>query len=127
MHATDTADKCFHLPVAPVKEYIFNFGATMAPDSRNSPVTKRQGAWVQNYRRKACMDCLAGHKQKMASTVNGVKAKAAKEDVILTEYDIPGAILPKETVEACSVGQLKRWLTCRGAKTTGKKSALVNR
>ena len=47
----------------------------------------------------------------MASTVNGVKAKAAKEDVILTEYDIPGAILPKETVEACSVGQLKRWLT----------------
>ena len=73
------------------------------------------------------MDCLAGHKQKMASTVNDVKAKAAKEDVILTEYDIPGAILPKETVEACSVGQLKRWLTCRGAKTTGKKSALVNR
>ena len=73
------------------------------------------------------MDCLAGHKQKMASTVNGVKAKAAKEDVILTEYDIPGAILPKETVEACSIGQLKRWLTCRGAKTTGKKSALVNR
>ena len=73
------------------------------------------------------MDCLAGHKQKMASTVNGVKAKAAKEDVILTEYDIPGAILPKETVEACSVGQLKRWLTCRGAKTTGKKSVLVNR
>ena len=73
------------------------------------------------------MDCLAGHKQKMASTVNGVKAKAAKEDVILTEYDIPGAILPKETVETCSVGQLKRWLTCRGAKTTGKKSALVNR
>ena len=73
------------------------------------------------------MDCLAGHKQKMASTVNGVKAKAAKEDVILTEYDIPGAILPKETVEACSVGQLKRWLTCRGAKTTEKKSALVNR
>ena len=73
------------------------------------------------------MDCLAGHKQKMASTVNGVKAKAAKEDVIVTEYDIPGAILPKETVEACSFGQLKRWLTCRGAKTTGKKSALVNR
>ena len=73
------------------------------------------------------MDCLAGHKQKMASTVNGVKAKAAKENVILTEYDIPGAILPKETVEECSVGQLKRWLTCRGAKTTGKKSALVNR
>ena len=59
--------------------------------------------------------------------MNGVKAKAAKEDVILTEYDIPGAIFPKETVEACSVGQLKRWLTCRGAKTTGKKSALVNR
>ena len=44
----------------------------------------------------------------MASTVNGVKAKAAKEDVILTEYDIPGAILP-------------------GAILSMKKSALVNR
>ena len=42
--------------------------------------------------------------------------------VILSEEDIP-----RETVEQCSVVQLKRWLLCRGAKTTGNKKALVTR
>ena len=47
--------------------------------------------------------------------------------VILSEEDIPGAKIPRESVEQCSVVQLKRWLLCRGAKTTGNKKALVTR
>lgn len=47
--------------------------------------------------------------------------------IILSEEDIPGAKLPRETAEKCSVVQLKRWLLCRGAKTTGTKKALVGR
>ena len=47
--------------------------------------------------------------------------------VILSEEDIPGARIPRETVQQCSVPQLKRWLLCRGAKTTGNKKALVTR
>jgi len=46
---------------------------------------------------------------------------------ILSEEDIPGAKLRRETVEECSVVQLKRWLVYRGAKTSGKKGALVSR
>ena len=34
---------------------------------------------------------------------------------------IPGALLPQEAPELCNVVQLKRWLTCRGACTTGRK------
>lgn len=47
--------------------------------------------------------------------------------VNLTEDDIPGAKLECEIVEQCSVTQLKRWLLCRGAKTSGRKAALVAR
>ena len=54
-------------------------------------------------------------------------ADGEKKAFILSQEDIPGANLPRETVEECSVVQLKRWLVCRGAKTTGKKGALVNR
>ena len=47
--------------------------------------------------------------------------------VVLTESDIPGAKIPRGTVEECRVFELKRWLLCRGGKTTGNKSALVKR
>jgi hypothetical protein len=50
----------------------------------------------------------------------------AKKTCILSE-DIPGAKLPRETVEEGSVVQLKSWLVCRGAKTSGKKGPLVSR
>ena len=53
--------------------------------------------------------------------------KQAKIKVILLEEDIPGARLPRENVEECTVTQLRRWLLCRGAKTSGKKSELVKR
>ena len=65
---------------------------------------------------------------KMASIANDSKLSETKEEgFILTEDDIPWAVLPNRNVEACSVVQLKRWLICRGAKTSGKKSALVSR
>ena len=34
---------------------------------------------------------------------------------ILSEKDIPGAKLPKETSKECNFWELHRWLQCRGA------------
>ena len=50
-----------------------------------------------------------------------------KQTCTLVEDDIPDAALPRESVEERSMVQLRRWLTCRDAKTSGKKSALVFR
>ena len=50
-----------------------------------------------------------------------------KQTCILVEEDVPGAALPRESIEECSVVQLKRWLTCKGTKTSRKKSSLVYR
>ena len=36
--------------------------------------------------------------------------------------DVPGAILTQEKTDEWTVKQLQRWLLCRGAKTTGKKT-----
>ena len=47
--------------------------------------------------------------------------------VCLVEDDIPGAQLPRSTPEECSVTQLKRWLLCRAASTTGRMQQLVSR
>ena len=52
---------------------------------------------------------------------------SAINTVSLTENDIPGARLPREVPEECNVTQLKRWLSCRGACTTGKKQQLITR
>ena len=41
--------------------------------------------------------------------------------------DVPGAILTREKTEEWTVKQLQRWLLCRGAKTTAKKTQLVQR
>ena len=49
------------------------------------------------------------------------------EEIVLTAEDIPGAKLPRENAEECTVPQLRRWLSCRGAKTSGKKAELVKR
>ena len=59
---------------------------------------------------------------KMESVVTNVNSSD-----ILTESDIPGALLPHEAPELCNVVQLKRWLTCRGASSTGRKVELVSR
>ena len=43
------------------------------------------------------------------------------ENVKLKEEDVPGAILPREKPEECTVKQLQRWLLCRGAKRPERK------
>ena len=48
------------------------------------------------------------------------KKKEGDTTVMLTEQDIPGAELPKPP-ENCTVAILKRWLSCTGAKVSGKR------
>ena len=48
------------------------------------------------------------------------------KEIKLEEDDIPGAKLTKP-VEQCTANVLKRWLSCRGAKVSGKKEDLVIR
>ena len=47
-------------------------------------------------------------------------------EIELNEYDILGAKLPKPT-QHCRVLVLKWWLSCRGAKVSGKRKDLVAR
>ena len=63
----------------------------------------------------------------MAAETSPIVQESKKQTCILVEEGIPGAALPHESREECSVVHLKRWLTCRGAKTSGKKSVLVFR
>ena len=42
------------------------------------------------------------------------------KQIVLTEEDIPRAKLPRGT-------QLRLWLLCKGAKTSGKKAELVKK
>ena len=61
---------------------------------------------------------------------DGLKERTCEESVkqiVLTEEDTPGAKLPRGNAEECTVPQLRRWLLCRGAKTSGKKAELVKR
>ena len=47
--------------------------------------------------------------------------------VILREEDIPGASLNGREPSQLYVMELKQWLKCRGAPTTGRKQVLVKR
>ena len=55
-----------------------------------------------------------------------IMAALSHLSIKLNEDDIPGAKLPKPT-EQCTVPVLKQWLSCRGAKVTGKRGELVER
>ena len=46
---------------------------------------------------------------------------------VLNESDIPGASLNGKKPKDLNVTQLKRWLSCRGAPTGGKKPQLIER
>ena len=48
-------------------------------------------------------------------------------NVKLLETDVPGAQLGEIGCNNYSVTELRRWLECRGMKTTGKKQELVTR
>ena len=50
----------------------------------------------------------------------------SNSDDFTVEENIPGAKLQKPA-EQCTVAVLKRWLSCRGAKVTGKREDLVKR
>ena len=47
-------------------------------------------------------------------------------EIRVTENDIPGSKLVKN-VEYCNCTELRRWLLCKGAKTTGKRADLKRR
>ncbi|KAK3712312.1 hypothetical protein QZH41_017248, partial [Actinostola sp. cb2023] len=59
--------------------------------------------------------------------MNSDSKKMVSDKIDITEDDIPGAKISRESIEQCSVVQLKRWLLCRGAKTSGKKATLITR
>ncbi|KAK3728953.1 hypothetical protein QZH41_016826 [Actinostola sp. cb2023] len=63
----------------------------------------------------------------MAGVMNSDSKKMVSDKIDITEDDIPGAKISRESIEQCSVVQLKRWLLCRGAKTSGKKATLITR
>ena len=56
-----------------------------------------------------------------------MEAKGGVKQIVLMEEDIPGGKLPRGNAEECTVPQLRRWLLCRGAKTSDKKAELVKR
>ena len=72
-------------------------------------------------------ECNSVVKTAEDSKIADVIERNFSENVKLKEEDVPGAILPREKPEECTVKQLQRWLLCRGAKTTGKKMQLVQR
>ena len=85
-------------------------------------------------------DRLGRHKhQNMAANINSLSFCESKsfsgkqnepislDNIPISEEDIPGATIPRDSPEECKVKQLQRWLLCRGAKTTGKKEDLVQR
>ena len=53
--------------------------------------------------------------------------QGSSSSVQLTEKDIPGASLCGRDPSELHVVELKRWLKCRGANTTGRKADLVKR
>jgi hypothetical protein len=69
----------------------------------------------------------------MAENLNPTRANKQFVDISenisvkLTEDDIPGASLGGKDPKQLTVKQLKHWLSCRGARTSGKKDELVAR
>ena len=69
----------------------------------DSPVEKTSESLGTSYDRKACMDCLAGQTdQEMASS----NTNQLTNNVILTEDDIPGAKIPRESLEYCRIWRM---------------------
>ena len=87
-----------------------------------------------NYAPAHLWDYLGGREWRKANwnVSAGLKQlKIAKRKVELKEKkkpkeDVPGAILPREKLEECTVKQLQRWLLCRGAKTTVQKKNVMS-
>ena len=56
----------------------------------------------------------------MAPATSAIVKEAKKQTCILVKEDVLSVVLTRESVEQCSAVQPKRWLTCRGAKTSRK-------
>ena len=78
---------------------------------RNWPFRGCAGDWVK-----------LGVAKRHGAVLGDAVSKMADENtkVQLVESDIPGTELPKPA-EFCTVAILKRWLSCRGAKVSGKR------
>ena len=70
------------------------------------------------------VECFSGVKTAQNNKTEGGTEtnKKKNQNVKLRKEDVPGAISHREKPEECTVKQLQRWLLCRGAKTTGKKT-----
>lgn len=68
---------------------------------------------------------VLGDKKEMAA-ISPLFVDKKGDEIELNEDDIPGAKLPKPA-DHCPVSVLKRWLSCRGAKVSGKRKDLVAR
>ena len=74
------------------------------------------------------VECFSPVKQlKIAKRKVELTEKKNIKNLKLREKDVPWTIFPREKQEECTVKQLQRWFLCRRAKTTGKKTQLVQR
>ena len=73
------------------------------------------------------MECFSRVYTAQNSKMEGGIERKKHENVKLKEEDMPGAILPQEKPEECTVKQLQGWLLYHEAKTTRKKTQLIQR
>ena len=83
------------------------------------------GTRVKTNMAESRADCGSDSKVLAEQDRNKVEVFERKksENVKLRQEDVPGAILPRQIPEECTVKQLQRWLLCRGAKTKRKCSS----
>ena len=72
-------------------------------------------------------DILDGVGGAAASSFQNSQTGSSTDQPILREEDIPGALLNGREPSQLHVVELKRWLKCRGATTSGRKQDLVKR
>ena len=61
------------------------------------------------------VECFSRVKIAQNSKTEGGIERKKHENVKLKAEDVPGAILPREKTQECTVKQLQRWLLCHGA------------
>ena len=81
----------------------------------------------------ACGSCSkvdANYALKLKLTTTTMASSQAcnkKKRINLTENDVPGASFKDKEPELFHNDQLRRWLKCRGASTSGNRSQLLQR
>jgi len=67
------------------------------------------------------------HKQPTTKKSSNSNEPPCDDILMLTESDIPSASLNRKSPSQLTLAQLKRWLACRGAPVSRKKSDLIER